>query len=55
MAYGRHPHVKTREQSLEQMIAASERNDVADIFGDPEITYEWRTPEHAVREINDGC
>lgn len=49
-AYGRHPHVKARRETLQDMIAARERDDVANIYEAREISYEWRTPEHPVRE-----
>jgi hypothetical protein len=53
-SYGRHPHIKTRNQSLSDMIAARERQDIDQIYEPREITYEWRTPEHAVKEISFG-
>jgi hypothetical protein len=50
-AYGRHPHVKARSQSLEEMVQARLGNEIAPLYEAVEITHEWRTPEHAVREI----
>lgn len=52
--YGRCTHVKNKELSLTEMIAAREGSDVADLYGAPEISHEWRTPQHAVREFPDG-
>lgn len=54
MAYGRHPHVKTRDQSLADMIAARDRQDIEPLYESREITYEWRTPKHATRESPNG-
>lgn len=53
-AYGRHTHVKTRDLTLQEMRMAREGNAVEDLYGAPEITHEWRTPNHAVREVEVG-
>lgn len=52
--HGRHTHVKTRDMSMAEMIAARDGEGTEDLYGAPEITHEWWTPERPVREVPNG-
>jgi hypothetical protein len=53
-AYGRHPHVKGRDRTVQEMVAARMGNEPDPLYDVQEISYEWRTPQHPVREVQGG-